>query len=51
MSVKSENGLIARPYPPSWLNYLNGWGWMLASGTQLWGPPRQIRFGLAFEFN
>ncbi len=33
------------------INLANGWSYMKATGTNLWGPPRQIRFGIMVEFN
>ena len=32
------------------VNLVNGWSYMKATGTNLWGPPRQIRFGIMVEF-
>ena len=32
------------------LNLVNGWAYTWATGTSLWGSPRQIRFGLTIEF-
>ena len=31
-------------------NLANGYGWYYATGTQLWGEPRQIRMGVSVEF-
>ena len=33
------------------INLINGWGYQWATGTEFWGPPRQIRFGIMLEFN
>ena len=33
------------------INLENRWGYATASGNDLWGVPRQIRLGLAVEFN
>ncbi|MFQ5751453.1 MAG: TonB-dependent receptor domain-containing protein [bacterium] len=33
------------------INLDNRYGYELASGNDLWGPPREIRFGLMLEFN
>lgn len=32
------------------INLDNRWGYLTATGLDLWGSPRQIRFGVAFEF-
>ena len=32
------------------INLNNGWAYTWATGKNLWGPPRQIRFGLMLEF-
>lgn len=32
------------------LNLENGWSYQWATGTNLWDPPRQIRFGIMLEF-
>ena len=32
------------------INLVNGWAYRWATGKNLWGPPRQIRFGLMLEF-
>ena len=31
------------------INLVNGWNYLYATGTNLWGPPRQIRFGIMVE--
>jgi len=31
------------------INLVNGWGYQWATGTELWGRPRQIRFGIMVE--
>ena len=33
------------------INLKNGWAWRYASGTELWGEPREIQFGIQFEFH
>jgi len=32
------------------INLENRWGYILATGTDIYGPPRQIRFGVKVEF-
>jgi hypothetical protein len=32
------------------INLQNRWGYQLATGTDIYGPPRQIRFGVKIEF-
>jgi len=33
------------------MNLENGYGWRYADGTELWGRPREIHFGIRFEFH